>query len=471
MATETHTPSFSFSNLVRRIAQAIQLMLISLRLIPIALVFTPGTLSVQSAAVIPIPTRELDVPNLDFRSLSFSANMFVPPLPDATPPGSIFSYNGPSLAVQKIASATAAQGSVLSIPAPYPNATWSLDFLGPSVKCRLVPSDVERSFLENVARSMKSFVDNVNQPCKSCAQPPLYLSWFEPAQRTPINGTSFGTQPNSILNTYSIYPSEYPNATTYIALFPAVMAATSPRGYFTASGSTVEEIIEALNPGGATAPTVIQCDLVESMYLANFEYINGKQNVMVSLSPEPQSDTLPIMDSIFAGGLESVMFAKLPPPGFTPITDLQTGFGQCVTLISGLTWDQSGLKDFVPNCQIDESVLRRLSYQSVLYAFNDLVLGSIQIDLYNPITVNSSILTTSLNFAKELQFLAPEAVNVGSAASGMVDLQLALAQQPQHSAQGLFTASNETTNRPLTELLEELFQNITVSLMSSGALQ
>lgn len=110
------------------------------RLIPLASVVTPATLSVIAA---PSPESHSRVmPSPGFKSLN-SLDVAV---------GNIHGggglYPGPSAVVTRIAQAVAAQGATLPIPAPALNASWELNFMGPSLECSEV-DDAFMGLLEN----------------------------------------------------------------------------------------------------------------------------------------------------------------------------------------------------------------------------------------------------------------------------------------------------------------------------------
>lgn len=106
------------------------------RLIPIAAIVTPATLSVQIAITTTNALR--DVPKFDFTNFNFIS----PPTLSSTDSTNAFVeyyttadfyryyYRGPSRSVDRISNAVAAQGEILEIKPPALNASWNLDFYG-----------------------------------------------------------------------------------------------------------------------------------------------------------------------------------------------------------------------------------------------------------------------------------------------------------------------------------------------------
>jgi hypothetical protein len=108
------------------------------------------------AAVTPAPESEMRVANLDFGSLDFLAPM--PNFKSNTDPSNMsnYVYNGPSQAVLEVSNAVMAQGELLQIHPPAPNASWIVDFVGPSLKCSDVGSGMHQRLRQNINAGMNA---------------------------------------------------------------------------------------------------------------------------------------------------------------------------------------------------------------------------------------------------------------------------------------------------------------------------
>ncbi|KAK5681585.1 hypothetical protein LTS10_006118 [Elasticomyces elasticus] len=372
-------------------------------LIPIAAIVTPATLSVHSAPVTPTPSKAVYVPNLDLRSLAFSATIAGTGLSDGQ---TQYTYNGPSLAVQRVVGATALQGSILPISAPNPNATWTSTFTGPSLRCSSVQDDDMDKIKRNIA--------NHTFTSKNCYTPPVYLSWLEADSTLPFpSGTAEAASAPA----------------TYIALIPSLLRPSTEAPWNAAACGFVSKLSDArgwtspLVPAGVDDNTVLQCKLIEAEYHVDFDFINGAQNVNVSTT--------------------------------------ETGQELRYT------------KQFYSNATFDDGFLRQLSYQSVLYAFNSWILGSISSGLSEqiPLIVNSSIMSTILLQAKEMAYLAPQQADTTTQSVYRATLQQVLGDSNGTTYAGLMPPDTPTTSQSLAAMIEELFSNITISLMSSAELQ
>ena len=126
----------------------------SFRLIPVASIVTPATLSVQLTAKVSNSLHR--VPNLDFRSLSFLGPMedgVGGPSRHHTDP---YPYSGPSQVVLEVTNAVMAQGQKLLIQPPVhaANASWKIDFVGPALKCHNLDPTQHLQIRQNVYDAM-----------------------------------------------------------------------------------------------------------------------------------------------------------------------------------------------------------------------------------------------------------------------------------------------------------------------------
>lgn len=138
-------------------------------LLPIASIITPATLSISVDFP---PAAYMNVPTVDFTSLNLAA-----PMPAFYISEGSLSYNyaGPSLTVQRIADAVAAQGSILPVTAPAVNSSWNVAFNGPSLHCNPIVSDFRREVLDNVLNY--TFGRCGVSSTENCTFGPGYVAW------------------------------------------------------------------------------------------------------------------------------------------------------------------------------------------------------------------------------------------------------------------------------------------------------
>lgn len=97
--------------------------------IPLVATITPATLSVRPSIV--SRTASVDVPRPHFDNYEFWANFEGAGRPQK-----------PSAVLNRLVAATASSVGVLPFPAPFPNASYTLDFFAPAIKCETLAESV-----------------------------------------------------------------------------------------------------------------------------------------------------------------------------------------------------------------------------------------------------------------------------------------------------------------------------------------
>lgn len=321
-------------------------------------------------------------------------------------PGTVYRYNGPSIAVQRIVAAAAIQGTILPIDAPKPNATWQVAFQGPSLRCSEVDS--------KKSHTMKADIANTTFSVEGCYTPTVY-------QSRSNHDVNLSTS-DSIYET-GVAPK------LYFALLPSLLQPSTNAPWNPKACEHVKQLPNVGNwstplvPVGNDDATMLECELIESQYRVDFMYENGIQSVATNVTATNRAQDF-------------------------------------IQQLNGAT-------------EVNDDRLRTLSYQSVLSAFETWVTGTIKsgISQTTPLLVNSSIMLTALLQAREMAYLRPERTDLTMASVYRTDLQSLLQDDKTGRYEGLAPPATPSTPRSLSSLIEELFQNITVSLMSSAQLR
>ena len=198
----------------------------------------------------------------------------------------------------------------------------------------------------------------------------------------------------------------------------------------------------------AEEATLIQCRLVNVTYTTKFDFVDGRQNLNVETSRSDTSpETIKVIKTVYRSLDERSCLGDNDDGQFT----------------------RDGSQ-----CEPNDLVLERLSYQSIMSAFSSLIKGQVSRDSgygsASGLTLNTSVGTTSLARLEELKFLTDERYTVETS---LQEFLINSNQPALHGVGKLYETAANTTNitASLTEALEELFQNITISLMSSSSLQ
>ena len=431
------------------------------RLLPTATIVTPATLSVGIDTPPPI---YMNVPNVEFFSLNLAA-----PMAEYGTAGSAFGemsgfhfmYAGPSLTVQRITDAVAAQGSILPVAAPSVNSTWDLDFDGPSLHCNPVSSDFRHEVLANILNY--TIVRSQGTSEENCTFGPGYVAWhpglmtlnLSMTDEMPFNFDNLESSSGNLNNDNGQwYP--YSNvASVFLAITPTLFSSTPD--YYAPTMCRGKPWYQAGLAEYYNTSTVLRCDVHNSTYHTTFSFANGVQEVDINnVTDVTDTPMITIGDlmAFFNSSNETNMSLHLQPQVCSPSL-----MNDAYSIVSG--------------CLYDPRVLSTLSYQAVMHAFTALVAGVISLgendDHKKLITSTTHLSSTVLAEAPELAFL--QSVQMQNQ-SELPSVQQRAAMWKQQPFTGLVNAAAATkATLPLQNALEQLFQNITISLMSAPDLQ
>lgn len=441
------------------------------RLMPIASIVTPATLSVSID--FPPPTY-MNVPNVEFSSLNLVA-----PLASYGTTGSgdaketpfAYMYAGPSLTVQRIANAVAAQGSILPVTAPSVNSTWDLAFDGPSLHCHPVSLNFRQAALDNILNY--TFAPGEGESLSStCAIGPGYMAWHPKwmtpndsmEDRLPFNINDLNSSSGSVdidkndaLNHDNSHGYPYSDmASIFLAITPTLFPATSGENSDSYNICHGEPSYQANLAHYNETSTVLRCNAHRSTYHTTFSFVDGVQNVHIrnvtDITDTPMITIGSVLTYFNSSDLDdtSLQAQACPPSKMNP--DLDNSDGQ------------------MQPCLLDPLVLSTLSYQAVMHAFINLVAGMISLgnrqDLKTLIDSTTQVESTVLALAPELAFLQAKSQNTRQSAQQRA---VTWNQQPFTGLVNAAAAADSTL--PFQQALEQLFQNITISLMSAPDLQ
>jgi hypothetical protein len=190
---------------------------------------------------------------------------------------------------------------------------------------------------------------------------------------------------------------------------------------------------------------MLRCDLYNSTYQADFDFVNGNQQVQVTVSD-----------------LEN-----------TPIPTLPQVEGLHSESSTHQRCDILNINEVGPvGCTFDPSLLRIFSYQAVMDAFTQLLVGKVSMTQNSnygfTFDSNTSVAATILTESPELAFFGNPASLTSISWPYLQDVQTSWNNSLYL---GLSNTPATQAKLPLQDALEVMFQNITISLMSSPNLQ
>jgi hypothetical protein len=157
----------------------------------------------------------------------------------------LYQYGGPLSPVRKAVTQSLVAGSVVDIPAPFPNSTYSTEFYGPALRCDEILKGSSLWTNQSIT---------VQNASAGGSEEYYYISWP-------------GTSP---------YPWNITNGAT--SFDPPTGLQGSPVS-LTVIGNT-----NAIDNPGTANMTLIQCQLWNASYAAHFSYEDGVQNVSSTIS-------------------------------------------------------------------------------------------------------------------------------------------------------------------------------------------
>jgi hypothetical protein len=192
-------------------------------------------------------------------------------------------------------------------------------------------------------------------------------------------------------------------------------------------GKDAEEPLRDL----AANSTMLQCTLYNATYNVDFSYINGEQKVTAEVG---QRD-------------EAILALKgLYGPGGT----------DCA---------HKAIEDAKLKCDFDLKPVRRLSYMAMLDSLLGVIGGTVGI-YQAKLDINSFVTRTTLMDTTELKFMSDDAFQVNDE-SHKPFIQIALNDYGRPDIAGLMEPSVPGTSPSLIQGIEQIFQNMTISLLST----
>lgn len=404
-------------------------------------------LSVEIKPVSPPPMSLVNVPNLDFNTMEFLAPMILDETGTLTHTEENnqflgWKYMGPHQEVQRIASAVASGGNILPIEPPEANSTWEVQFDGPSIACDPFEGKARRKiqcqFLNGVLGqlawgSFKNFSESDHLDSAFT----LTMHGKNFSYEIPNLDFQFRDSKFAFVST-SFYIVVQANNMTFPGFedFDPISSACHKH---VADGADLPKIIQ--DRLDHTSGNFMQCQLFNSSYNVAFDFTNGGRAVSTDVVHHERIDAHP-------GKLDTVVQPALKHfPDF--IKDLN-------------------FTDILRTHKLNASPkgVQRMSYTAILDAFSSLLSGVIQQTGIDTQT-QPNVAKTALMQHSELQFLQHQIKNSSKTLQDILPLSndslvRSLRGSPHASA---------ITDQPLHRAVEEMFQNMTVSFMSSDFLR
>ncbi|PON23682.1 hypothetical protein TGAM01_v207329 [Trichoderma gamsii] len=395
-------------------------------ILSVAFFITPATLNIKWSMTTSVSMTR--VPQVDFTSLNFAEIQ----LEQSTSPD--YRYYNPQYPVLQVVAESTAGGRILPISSPHQNATWVLNFPGPALSCKSL--DNSSALYDNITNNIlvTMSVGPREDQVRACAYSFGYISWVPeaeyggsdinslpfPGMSLSTNNTPYGPPSRGVGPIYAS-PAREP-LTLFIAALPSMHFSNVDQHACTDYNSTSFSQ-SALDQ--VANMTITKCMMYNTSYVANFTYIDNIQSI--ELTTQGSFNNI-----IGQPGVAGANLVSYPEAGSDKIS-------------------------------YNVSLVETFAYQAIMDAFGRMFVGTIAYDVsQQKQIIDTQMAMTPLLNTKEFNFIRP--------LSEKFSLQELL-----NGANGLWNgvsveqAPNSTI--PMAGVIEELFRNATISLISNPLFQ
>lgn len=372
-----------------------------------------------------------------------------------------FDYIGPSDDLLRMTNAVTSNGDIMPITPPGLNASWSLDFYGPSLECDDVVDAVRDDFMDGLVKYLRNTKNGGAQ------QQYGYIAWYPTFDAEEIRVPATANRSDA---TFLAVNSD----SALVDVGSLVQPATVPTLDRSSKPLEMMVLTQSFKPLSSADPEkdpalkLRSCQLFNTTYHVLFDYTSGNQIINVTTATDP--DEGPVHS--IPGVLHKHVNAATDFEGY-PCSQLGGRNLRC--------------------CYNSPSLLPTLSYQAIMDAFTQSMKGVIYMDGLKSDGVwmgsatsfytDTDIMQTRLSQSDDLAYLRT-ALRSQPEDAGALTFQAVIAENnssvlvPSNGTTVDFTGTYTTTasrasasGKLLSETIEELFTNLTISLMSSAVLQ
>lgn len=370
-----------------------------------------------------------------------------------------YSYAGPSDAVLRVANVVTVEGVIMPIFPPGTNASWHMDFDGPALECDQVDHDIATRFGDDFNAVLSEYRAPGDYGYIAWEHRQYgYIAWFPNGTARDKESIELPFLTNVSRNdTQSLQIGSFVPPPTYETLNRTtqsleMMIWTKP--------FQLHSLLDYKNDD-TDGLEMLKCRLYNRSYHVSFDYARGHQNITIDVVRDAPAS--PIQ------GIPGVLYK---------IQNQQTDY-----------WEypcRGEKSQELPCCYSNPNLLQTLSFQAIADAFTRKLQGSVFLDTTKDrisigFHADSDFTQTTLASAKDTVFLAtgqsPENVSHAATFQSETKAKRSSVTRGLNGSRidfsGAYTEAEEKlpSELSLKDAIEEMFQNFTVSLMSSAALQ
>lgn len=338
-----------------------------------------------------------------------------------------YDYAGPQDAVNKVVTGTVFGGQMSSMTPPLINSSWELNFPGPAIRCNTITGPDKSAIVDNIWQASTE---------DGCKKTYAYVAWI------PHNKT--GSLPFPMNATWSM-PYLESSSSFYVAVLNQMLHSWD---HISGPACRLEPGFDTQVPPAIVSAdaNIMKCELQNVSYHTTFSYENGVQTVGISIGQSYN-------DASTVGRVLSLHRNKEDPQ--LAQEDLRLASSNWVAYNDRRLQFGVGPVDKI-------NPMATLAYQSLMDSFQKPLLGAIfnEGNFENGITATDTrIMSTILSNQPELAFIRNFIWEVPHQSLEDNDRSRA------------YFNRTVLSNLTLARALEQLFQNVTISLLSNEQFQ
>lgn len=432
------------------------LMALTCWLLPIAAIISPASLNVVIDRIQPSPIRSEFVPQPAFKSLAYCMLDW-----GGWKGNGRLAYDWPIQEVSRIAYAAATAGTILPVEAPGTNASWQVQFDAPRLSCNDVDNDLREAIKENMGSVLLNWTSYTSSLSLD-SQMFSYVAWSAESNDTEPYAFKLDSQRSGVWvlqdNSARVPYWKGSGVDVFMAVFPRTeYDYNAQRDLFPHWSDDVKDADykRILYDWYWEDATLIRCSVIPTSYHLGFKFdgLNQQQQIEV-------------LDMKNATGLMR--------GNDTPVLQLEASDGYPL-LMSRFNAQNKVPLDVTNITEDAVHSMQLMSYAAIQQGVMAFLLGAtnrnngsrglarVPMSKNTTIGYSTQILSTVLANTNEmaaLNFAQQTAQSLTNKTSGLAFDQ----------ATSLLPTWTSDARRPLIQVMEELYFNITMSMASSPAL-
>lgn len=431
------------------------LMALTCWLLPIAAIISPASLNVVIDRIQPSPIRSEFVPQPAFKSLAYGMLGWL----GWEGSGTLY-YSWPIQEVSRIAYAAATAGNILPVEAPGTNASWQVQFDAPRLSCNDVDNELRKAIKENMVSVLLNWTSYT--PALSLDSQMLsYVAWSAESNDTEPYAFKLESERSGVWELQNNHAKRPYWKGTGIDVFMAVFPRTAyddidqiPLFAQLPDDIKNADLMQIVYDWYWEDATLVRCSVIPTSYQLGFKFdgLNQQQHIEV----------LDRKDATGLMGNDSPSMLVEATDGYPLLMSQDNDQNKVPLDVTNITEDAVHSMQLMSYAAIQQGVMSFL-LGAVNRNTGSRGIAVVPMSKNTTIRYSTQILSTVLANTNEMAALKlgqETAQSITNMTSGVAFDQ----------ATSLLPTWTSDARRPLIQVMEELYFNITMSMASSPAL-